>query len=316
MFQRFTSGAALTTVAALAICANPCLGASNAGLQTGPQFYQLSIGAQGTPIDSLIDMQQGAAARASAPASPAVRAAPIAPRQAVAAPQPTGQFRIAMGWSPSPLAAAWIASAVAHAPTLQTGSILVIDATAQLRAAYNWSGGSISRIDMPALNAGSAAALSPILTVQAATLTQVSASGAASLIPTPRARVWQQRSFQVASTAPISASLALTRSVGAISLGPNIRGGTVDIAMDFGPERPDLSAPFQHALQVGGQLADRPTQITLHLLGLDLRTEIASVNLANCSVTGVRSAPAATGTPPATVVTIAFSDAALGITQP
>lgn len=264
--------------------------ASNTGYSAA--LYFLSVGGIGGPIDSLIDMQQ------------------------IGTPVPSAQFRIAMGWSvPNPVVE-WVASAVARKPIRQSGSIVVTDATLSTRAAYNWSEGFIAQIDLPACDAESATAVSPILTVRAALLTQAAVSGPLAGKWSMGRRGWQQRNFQVTSTAPIGASLSRATRVSGVTLGPNIRGGTFDITMGFGLNRPDLLAPFTSALQHAGALVpDRTTDMMLHLLAADLRTEIAAVVLRNCRVLTVDNpAPATPTAIPKTIVRMGFADAALGFT--
>jgi len=192
----------------------------------------------------------------------------------------------------------------------------VTDAYINVRAAYTWLGGTISRIDLPILDAASATPASPVLAIQAPQLTQASAPGPLPGSPITQPRPWLQQNFRLTSTAPVAESLTRTMRVGAVSLGPGIQGGTVDITMGFGPERPDLLSPFQTALQRGGQLMAQPTDVTLHLLTSNFKTDLATVTLHACRVTGMNIIPPPAGSRavPKTIVTVAFADASIVIT--
>jgi len=265
--------------------------------------YLLTVAGMGAPVDALLDMQQLAPAPSKTPLRPMARIAGTV--------TPTAQFRIALGWNPVSSLAQWLDAAVAHKPILQDGSIVIADTYLNVRAAYNWSGGSITDIELPACDAASITPASPLLTIQAAAMTQTPASGPLTgNWHLGARRSWRQQDFRIGSTAPISAPLTHIRSVSAISLASNIRGGTFDIAMGFGPDRPDLMGPFTRALQSGGPLVpDTATDITVYLLAPDLRTEIAAVVLHDCRVLSVNTPTAA-----ATVVKMSFADASLSIT--
>jgi hypothetical protein len=286
--------------------------AANAPLASHDVYF-LSVGGVGTPFDSLLDMQQTAPAATQMSMPKARLRSPMGLQPS--GPAPAAQFRITMGWNPVKPVADWLVAAIAHAPTLQNGSLVITDASLNVRAFYNWSAGSISRIDLPVCDASSPAVASPILTIQAASLTQTNATGPLTGNWGVNARRgWRQQDFRVTSTAPIDAALTRTRSVSGITLAPNIRGGTFDISMGFGPDRPDLMGPFTHALQSGGLLLpDRTTDFTLHLFTPDLR-EVATVMLHDCRVLRMNTIPAATGATVTTVVTMGFAEASLVIT--
>ena len=277
--------------------------------------YLVYVGGAGAVIDSLIDMQQVAAPppQTTAATDARMKSAKLLPTTAV-----TTQMRIAMGWNPVKPFADWVEAAAAHVAKPQNGSLFVTDTNYNLRSAYNWFAGAISRIELPGCDAASPTPLSPILTIQAPQLTQAIASGQPPAgLHTP-ARGWQQRNFRLTSTAPIDSSLTRTLRVSAIALGPDIHGGTVDIAMHFGPERPDWLGPFQTALQHGGQLMAQPTDMTLHLLAPDLRTDLAAIGLHNCRVVAINILAPPAGVQnaaPTTVVTLAFAEGSLGITS-
>jgi hypothetical protein len=278
----------------------------------GPQVvshYLVYIGGEGGVVDSLIDMQQIAAPQTQTPADAAARSMLRGPKAV------STQIRIAMGWSPARPFADWVAAAV-HVPTPQNGSLFVTDANMNVRAAYNWFRGTIDRIELPPCDATSVTSLSPVLTIQAQQLTEVSASGPPPGNLNTHVRPWRQQNFRLTSTAPIAPSLTRAARVSAIVLGPDIHGGTVDIVMGFGPDRPDLLGPFETALQHGGQLMAQPTDVTLHLLTPNLQGEMATVVLRSCRVMALNALPAPAGTRaiPMTVVKMAFADASLGIT--
>jgi hypothetical protein len=277
--------------------------------------YLVYIGGAGAVIDSLIDMQQVAAPPTQAPPTdPTKRLRVPMLRQAPPASATMTQIHIAMGWNPPKPFADWVAAAV-HVATPQNGSLFVTDANMNVREAYNWFGGTISRIDLPACDAASTLTTSPVLTIQAPQLTQVSTSGPPPGQLSPQSRVWRQQNFGLTSTAPITESLKRTLRVGAIALGPTILGGTVDITMGFGPERPDLLGPFQTALQHGGQLMAQPTDVTVHLLTPDMRLEMATVILHACRILALNVMPPPAGTRalPTTTATLAFADASLAV---
>jgi hypothetical protein len=279
--------------------------------------YLVYVGGAGAVIDALIDMQQIAAAPTSATSTdPTSRMrTPILRPGAPPASSTMTQMHIAMGWNPAKPFADWIMAAAAHVATPQNGSLFVTDANMNVRTAYNWSGGTISRIDLPACDAASLTAISPVLTIQAPQLTQVSASGPPPGNLSMPVRAWQQRNFKLTSTAPVAEALLRTLRVGAIAVGPAIQGGTVEVAMRFGIERPDLLGPFQAALQHGGQLMAQPSDITVHLLAADLKQEIAAITLHACRVLALNTTAPPPGTQGAatTAVTLAFADASLGI---
>ncbi len=238
------------------------------------------------------------------------RLAPSAPL-----PPQTNQIQLALGWAVAKSVADWLKAAVAHTPVRVDGSIVVVDSSLQMKAAYDWTGGSVSQVLWPACDAGLNAPASPVVTIQTVTLTpRPSVSGPLAGNWSVQRRGWTQNDFGLTSNANIGASLQKILRVSALSLSPGISGGSVEMTFAFGLERPDLMAPFMGAMQAGGQIVPgQSTDITLHNLTPNLAAEMSAVTLLNCRVTRISTGPAAPGVRPMSVVALSFADASVSI---
>jgi hypothetical protein len=298
------------SVSLAGLLANRVYAANNTG--AAPVDLQLMINGAyaGYNLPGLLDIQQVAPPAAAAPDGAGMRFA--APRM----PQ-TQQVRFQFTGGMSSVFNNLVQQSVAHQLGRVDG-VLLLGTPYALQAAYEWTGGSIYQIDMPALDASANVPVYATATLKAVSLAPAAVSKYAAVHAQGygarrQLTQWTTRNFKLSCTA--LGTLVRTLSVGTLSFSAQLRGGSFSFVMATSPALLSSTLkPFSTALGSGGQLTPgQPTTFELDLLNSNMSATLASVSLQNCLITHIDTSTTAGGSVVLSTVTVAFSDAGMSL---
>ncbi len=299
------------SVSLAGLLADRVYAANNAS--AAPVDLQLMINGAyaGYNLPGLLDIQQVAPATAGTPDGPAMRVA--VPRML----QQTQQVRFQFTGGMSNAFNSLVQQSVAHQLGRVDG-VLLLGTPYALQAAYEWTDGSIYQIDLPGLDASANAPVYATATLKAVSLVPAAVSKYAAVHAQgygvrKQLTQWTARNFRLSCSA--LGTLVRTTSVGNLSFSAQLRGGSFSFVMATSPALLSSTLkPFSTALGSGGQLTPgQPTTFELDLLNSNLSATLASATLQNCLVTHIDTSTVAGGSVVLSTVTVAFSDASMGL---
>ena len=182
----------------------------------------------------------------------------------------------------------WVAQNLGGQSGPADGALLYLEQSGRVVKADQWVAGSVTQLDLPALDSGSAAPIDPSVTVSATPVATAANLLSMRINSGGGIRAASATSqFRVSPRSPIDLSRAV--QVSALRLSAQNHGGTVSIVL---PRDASMDAALKAVhnaatARTGLGIPPESSNLSIELLSPNLKNVYATVVLQNCIITGV-----------------------------